>query len=292
MATAFWRDYRAYRRDAAPPDDAVTAATSGVHHEAQLTKDYHRVEKGLSLRAPSRPFGAAVDARLQLLLAGAATDAAHPPYVGYAQDAREALATWNSGGAVAEGINIPPIPRPEIAPELLEQYFTSRHSVRDFDDERLVDPALVAEAVRLATYTPSVCNRQSGRAHLFQGAEASENVLVHQNGNRGFRAQVRSVIVVTSERRLFAGAEERNQRWIDGGLFAMTLVWALHGLGVASCMLNTAASHERLDALRKAADIPENEDIICMIALGYPSAEGIRVARSPRRPLEQVLRIH
>ena len=41
-----------------------------------------------------------------------------------------------------------------------------------------------------------------------------------------------------------------------------------------------------------AAGIPSSEDVICMIAIGYPPDGGVRVARSPRRPVEQILTMH
>jgi nitroreductase len=220
---------------------------------------------------------------------GAATGV---PYVGFAEDARAALQTWNAEGTVIDLIS--PMAT-VIAPTdaiVLDEFITSRRSVRDFDETRQVDPAIVVEAVRLASHTPSVCNRQAARVHEYRGHENAARILAHQNGNAGFRDQVQNVLVVTVERGLFAGASERNQRWIDGGLFAMTLVWALHGLGVSSCMLNWSMTNDRSDALRAAAGIPSSEDVICMIAIGYPPDGGVRVARSPRRPVEQILTMH
>ncbi|MDR6904791.1 nitroreductase [Agromyces sp. 3263] len=292
MYSEFLRDYRRYRDSAAPVDDAVTPVVSGVNLEAQLTKDYHRVEKGLSLRRPKQPFGAAVEHRLSMLIPVAGAQQADAAYLRFAEDAKGALLTWNDGGAVDDDVSPPALPAPLFGAVELDRFFATRHSVRDFDETRPVEPATIEEAVRLATYTPSVCNRQAGRVHAFSGAEDAARILAHQNGNGGFRDQVRSVLVVTVERGLFAGAAERNQRWIDGGLFAMTLVWALHGLGVSSCMLNWSMTNDRTDALRQAAGIPDSEDVICMIAIGYPPEAGFRVARSPRRPVSQVLTTH
>ena len=290
MGAEFARDYRAYRATAAPTDDAASAELSGIHLETQVTKDYHRVEKGLSLRSPKHPFGDAVDRRLAMLVpAGAAIDEG---YQAFAVDAREALAGWNTAGSLSDIVSPMAAPSDAIDPELLEQFFATRHSVRDFDEHRPVDPRLIDEAVRLAGCTPSVCNRQAARVHVFEGAEDSARILAHQNGNAGFRHHVRMVMIVTVERGLFAGAGERNQRWVDGGLFAMTLVWALHGLGLSSCMLNWSMTNARTDALRQEAGIPASEDVICLIAVGHAPAEGYRVARSPKRPLSQVLTRH
>jgi nitroreductase len=312
MYSEFLRDYRRYRDSAAPSDRTVTEMLSGVNLEAQLTKDYHRVEKGLSLREPKQPFGAAVERRLSMLIpvaagagagagadgpdaaAGAAAGAetADAPYLRFAQEARGALGTWNDRGTIDDDLSPQALPAPLFGAVEMDRLFATRHSVRDFDEHRPVEPATLEEAVRLATYTPSVCNRQAGRVHAFSGADDAARILAHQTGNAGFRSQVRSVLVVTVERGLFAGTDERNQRWIDGGLFAMTLVWALHGLGVSSCMLNWSMSNAQSDALRTEAGIPDSEDVICLIAIGYPPQRGFRVARSPRRPVGQVLTTH
>ncbi|MGI9822607.1 nitroreductase family protein [Agromyces sp. Marseille-Q5079] len=292
MYSEFLRDYRRYRDSAAPSDEAVTAVVSGVNLEAQLTKDYHRVEKGLSLREPKQPFGAAVERRLAMLIPVAGAQASEAPYLRFAEDAHGALGSWNGGGGVDDEVSPPAMPAPLFGAVEMDRFFATRHSVRDFDETRPVEAATVEEAVRLTTYTPSVCNRQAGRVHAFSGADDAARILAHQNGNAGFRSQVRSVLVVTVERGLFAGATERNQRWVDGGLFAMTLVWALHGLGVSSCMLNWSMTNAQSDALRREAGIPDSEDVICMIAIGYPPEQGFRVARSPRRPVSQVLTTH
>jgi nitroreductase len=288
----FYLDFRGYLGSCAPADEAVHEKLRGTNLEAQLTKDYHRVEKGLSLRAPKRPFGSLVDARLSLLIPAAA-NAARTDFVNYAEDARTALADWNSSGIVSELVSPAHVSSGSaLTYGELEAFFASRRSVRDFDERRLVDRQTVEAAVRLGAHTPSVCNRQAARVHAFYGADQAQRILRHQNGNSGFRPQVQTVLIVTVERGLFAGAGERNQRWIDGGLFAMTLVWALHGLGVSSCMLNWSMTNAKTDALRQAAAVPASEDVICMIAVGYQPKEGVRVARSERRPVDQILTNH
>ncbi|GAA4741716.1 hypothetical protein GCM10023328_23660 [Modestobacter marinus] len=109
-----------------------------------------------------------------------------------------------------------------------------------------------------------------------------------QNGNAGFRDQIPCLLVVTVDAKLFAGAGERNQRWVDGGLYAMSLVWALHAQGVASCMLNWSVGHAQSRRLRGAAGIPDHLDVVTLVAAGHPR-DGLRVARSPRRPVDEVL---
>jgi nitroreductase len=113
-------------------------------------------------------------------------------------------------------------------------------------------------------------------------------LLSFQNGNRGYGDQAGAVLLITADMRAFTMLGERNQAWIDGGLFAMSLNYALHSLGLGACMLNWSVEKGQDEALRAAFAIPEQEVVIMMMAVGH-MPERLRVARSPRRPLKSVL---
>src|SRR5207244_3137840 len=80
----------------------------------------------------------------------------------------------------------------------LSAFFESRFSVRDFADGD-VDPALIASAVRMAQKTPSVCNRQSARVHVFGDVAETAVLLAHQGGSSGFGHRASKVLVVTAD---------------------------------------------------------------------------------------------
>lgn len=288
-------DRQRHARYMTPADAAFTPNLSDRHLETQLTKDYHRIEKGLAMPAPKRPFGSAVESRLTALLPVA--DRSNDPLVqkaaARAREALSALEAWNIAGSA--DTDIAPIAdqsRPMPAKNELEDWFNSRHSMRDFDPSHAVDNHLLATAASWSRKTPSVCNRQAGRVHVFQDRETIAELLKVQAGNAGFGQTVPTLVVFTAESTLFAGTGERNQRWIDGALFAMTYTWALHGLGVHSCMLNWSKRNAHSKVARRIGDIPDSEDIICFLAIGYPRNGQSRVARSPRRDIDDVLSIH
>lgn len=285
-AREFMRDMRRYYRYSAPAGTESFSKLSGRNLECQVTKDYHRIEKGLSLSSPRQPFGIKVQERLEVLMgtAGAAGN-----YIQYAGDAITALESWNSDGVIdplvcPDGSSLM---RASIDSAELEKFFASRRSVRSFDPSLPVPEELIRSAVSMALNTPSVCNRQPWRVHVFESGEA-QDVLRHHNGSAAFASTIPAVAVVTSDSRLFSGSGERNQRWIDGGLFAMSLVWALHGQGLATCMLNWSRVNSASDALRETAAIGDSEEIIVMIAIGYPT-DNFRIARSSRRDVDSVL---
>lgn len=282
------REYRAdrrrYLRFTAPEERILSVPTTDRAVETQATKDYHRVEKALALKGVKRPFGDALGRRLDTVLPLLDTDS---ELYAHTASARRALDRWNSDGVVDDEVS--PVqnnatftmPRQD-----LRALFSSRHSVRNFDSSRAVPRELLEEAVDLASRTPSVCNRQSWRTYFATTPETTRGLLQYQNGNSGF-GDVPVVALITADARLFAGVGERNQGWIDGGLFAMSFVWALHGLGLSSCMLNMSVRNERADALRAAFGIPDHELVIMQVAIGYPAPE-YRVARSPRRPRTEI----
>lgn len=278
----FRLDKRRYAKAMMPEDKFTSARLSGRNLEAQLTKDYHRVEKGLALRDPKRPFGSEVHRRLDMLMPSAPADAT---YLAHAQSAREALDGWNADGDRRDDIS----PIRDIAERGISDasaFFNSRHSVRDFDDREVANEAL-AEAVRLAISTPSVCNRQAWFVRFLEGADARD-ALKLQNGNLGFGHAIPKIALITVDARMFAGAGERNQAWIEGGLFSMSLVWALHSLGVDSCMLNMSVRNRTSSKLRKRFALDDSELVIMLIGIGY-GREGHRRARSPRRTSNEVI---
>lgn len=276
---------------------------------ARITMDYHRIEKGLALRNPRLGFGSDVIERLLSMVPhyegryGAAlpTKAARVALQEYmefhsAKDMRFPKLEGFLSGRSLEVDELDTAGTLMVKREAIHRqsgidflgFANSRFSVRQFSGERVAVESIEC-AILAALKSPSVCNRQTARVHFFQAAELVEKILGFQNGNRGFGEQAGGLLVVTSDMRGFVSVGERNQCWIDGGIFSMSLVYALHALGIGSCMLNWSAEYPRDKALRRAANIPDSEAVIMMIAVGHMLDE-FSVARSPRRAVSDVLR--
>lgn len=261
----------------------------GMRLDASATRHYHRVEKGFSLPAPKRPFGKRALPALNRVLANPNVDESKI-YPAEARIILAALEQWNEHGVVTDVV----APRADtlvgnpLDAETTAAFITSRHSVRDFE-ARTVDRALISEAVRIASYAPSVCNRQSWRVCWIDEPSQVKSLLSIHSGSRGFAEGVPGVFIITYDIRAFEDTMERNQGWIDGGLYSMNLLLALHGLGLGAVPLNWSRRNSSTTKLRKMAKLPEHENVVMMIAAGYP-AEGHRVARSARRPVSEILR--
>lgn len=168
-----------------------------------------------------------------------------------------------------------------------KEFVYSRYSIRNFAPGKIPDK-LIQEAVYIAQKTPSVCNRQSSKVYVFSNEKNKKEILQYQNGNAGFGQYADKVLLVTVDLNDFRAAMERNQAYIDGGMYAMSLIYALHSLGIGSCPLNLSLTHDEEEKLKKVAGINESEVCMMMIAIGN-IPEKLNVAWSPRRDVEKVL---
>jgi nitroreductase len=76
---------------------------------------------------------------------------------------------------------------------------------------------------------------------------------------------------------------------LDIGIVIQTICLAAQGLGVDSLIASSLVIHR--DVIRRELEIPENLNIVTGIGLGHADPESIiNTYRSPRRPIEEVVR--
>lgn len=298
-------DYRRFRRHSG----AFPLRTNAQAQAARITKFYHMVEKGLALPSPRPGFGHYAIGELCVLLGSEIARGVRAPHVAKALDSLQAYADFNAAhggetpravfdvlkqgaeagiGCTSEAVKA--VSREEILQATafdVERFFSTRCSVRQFAGG-MIDKATIEAAVRMAQSAPSVCNRQSARVHVITDPARRDALLRFQNGNRGFGETASALAIITSDLSHFVEPSERYQAWVDGGLFAMTLALALHGLGLGTCFLNWSSSSDNDQRFRKAMPLDETETVITFLAIGT-LPEQFTVARSPRKPLDEVL---
>lgn len=164
-----------------------------------------------------------------------------------------------------------------------------RRSIREFTGAPVADED-IRRAVQIAMQAPSVCNRQAARVHEFRDPRLIKAALDLQGGFSGYKMPPR-LLLVTSDLTAFLFATERNQAYIDGGLFMMTLLLGLQRVGLGSCSLNTAMGPERESQIRKILSIPEDEVFISFVATGHYDPT-ILTPRSKRITVDEVLVSH
>lgn len=87
-------------------------------------------------------------------------------------------------------------------------------------------------------------------------------------------------MIVTIDRRLEVGS------WLDLGMFIENILIAARGRGLHTCPQAAFAPYHR--QLRPILDIPENEVVVCGVALGYEDkSKPENQLRSERAPLDE-----
>lgn len=167
-----------------------------------------------------------------------------------------------------------------------EKFVKTRHSIRYFSNEK---PAIAAinKALADAQQTPSACNRQSWYSYVFD-TEQTHELLAWQEGAKGFDKDVPMAILVTANLNAFL-AWEPHQAYVDGGMYAMTLIYALHAQGLGTVPLSTGFKEKKIRRLHKKFSIPENEVPIVIIGIGC-LLDNFNVAISERKPIELTTR--
>lgn len=278
--------------------------------EGRLMANAHVVEKGLSLEKPRPKFGLDTIKTLLTLVQKYIKDN-HPTNNFAFQSANQALLDYLefhrikgvSLGVVEKKINDLSNGRTnKVGGSTMilntEKYFksdsfadvlTKRRSVRNFLSAP-VSLKKIENAVRLALNSPSVCNRQSWRVYTLNRKHLVDQVLDLQRGNRGFRNKIKTLLVVTSDLSSFQGFNERNQCFIDGGLFSMSLLLSLHSVKLASCPMNWSYNFDEDIKIRKVLKIRKSETIIMIIAVGNMPPR-VKVPRSLKKSVPETLKI-
>jgi len=170
-----------------------------------------------------------------------------------------------------------------------DRFSNSRHSVRNFAGE--LDMERVNLAIGLAQNTPSSCNRQTSHVHIVRDREAIKKILELQKGSRGFYHLVDKLLIVTADVSVYQSADERNCAYVDGGMYAMNLMYSLHFHKIATCALNWCKTPDEDRQLRKLVPIPENEVVVIFIACG-DTPDDFQVAHSRRNQYQDIISLH
>jgi nitroreductase len=168
-----------------------------------------------------------------------------------------------------------------------ESFFYSRRSIRSFSSERITKDDVI-RAITLAKSAPSACNRQAWHVYYISNPSIVKDVLKLQNGNRGFGSEVSDLLIIAGDLKAFGTAQERNQVYIDSGIFGMSLMFALHSLGLASCALNWGTLPKDDKSLRKTIPLEDSHTVSFMLAVGKPKENNI-VCASTRVPTDSIL---
>jgi nitroreductase len=282
---------------------------------SELTFQFHKLEKGLCIGGPKRFFGrdpVIATCRLVERWHRAGLPSGDPVFVGaietlraYRRRLAETPPPPAEAGAIYRMLDrcmalapeapqlSTPLPYRQSEPgtaDVFDRLCMDRRSVRAYRADE-VPMQLLNEAIEVAQFSPSACNRQPWHVHIYRDPSRIKAMLELQNGNAGFGHTLTTLCVITADANAFFDASERNEQFIDAGLFTMSLVLSLQARGLASCCLNWCVTPDKDREAHRRGDIPEDQKIIMYLAVGYAAEEAL-VPRSPRRALSTVVSVH
>ena len=298
----FLSDYRRYRRHSAYFHRETPSA-----RELEITVLYHSLEKGflheggdLRLR-----FGRAKVARLLQLLQAwreeglpessqiIAAQEILSAYYSYHREREADISDYFPDAAYAALAHHSTRRAVEVTPEEARHgdfatFAPSRHSIRRFSD-RPVPDELLREVIRLTNTAPSACNRQEVRVHSVSEPAIVREILDLQGGFRSESEGIRQLLLVTADLTFtYMEGMDRQQPYIDGGIYLMNLLYALHYHGVGACAGNASLLPRDEARILSLTGCRESEALIAIVPIGFP-ATPILTTPSRRRPPEETL---
>lgn len=145
-------------------------------------------------------------------------------------------------------------------------FVKSRHSIRNFTGNK-IDPLLVEKALEIAENTPSACNRQPWNVYVFYNETNIQAILDIQTGAKQFKNDISCLILITSSCNYFF-SYEYHQPYVNGGLYSMNLLLALHSVGLGTIPLNMGISQDKVSAIFDLCNISSSEVPIMLIGVG------------------------
>jgi nitroreductase len=161
-----------------------------------------------------------------------------------------------------------------------------RRSIRWFLD-RPVPRELVDQAFLAAGQAPSACNRQPFVFRVFDDKDRARQIAAIPLGTKGFSHEVPAIVAVVGRLRAYPLERDRHAIYVDGSLAAMSFMFALETLGLASCPINWPDTEPQESIIARELNLDPDERVVMLIAFGYPDPEGL-IPYSAKRELQEL----
>lgn len=172
----------------------------------------------------------------------------------------------------------------------LDEVFATRRSIRAYEAGKTISEAQIRELLMATQNAPSWANMQPSKYYVALSEEKRNAVLELIGGNKERVSNASAFLVSafeTGKSGFFRGTplDATGNLWgaYDNGLSNAYLVLKARAMGFDTLIMGM----RNADELRRVFDIPEEETILAVIALGYRAQEpNIPV----HRPLDEVVK--
>lgn len=153
----------------------------------------------------------------------------------------------------------------------------SRRSVRKFTDEP-ISHDIMNEIIDAARFSPSWKNTQIARYTVIENKDimkkiAEDCVLGFEFNTKTLSRATAIVVVSYITKRCgyerdgsFSTSKEDRWEMFDAGIATQTFCLAAHDKGIGTCIIGIFDE----DAIAKEINLPENQKVGCVIAMGHP----------------------
>ena len=169
--------------------------------------------------------------------------------------------------------------------EVFEKILFNRRSCRNFNQSKTITQETFYKLIKYANASPSSCNRQTCLTYIISNKEDLSFCENFSQGGKGFASQASSILIICVDMSSYILPSERNLIFVDGGIYAQSLMLGAEILGLSTCFLNWVfQTREEEKKLQQRFKIPEYYEIIGLICIGYSEFENNPV---PRKPLQE-----
>ena len=172
----------------------------------------------------------------------------------------------------------------------LDEVFASRRSIRAYEPGRTISEAQMRELFAATQNAPSWANMQPTKYYVALSQEKHDAVLEMIGGNKERVVNACAFVVSTFEKGksgFFRGmpANDAGEFWgaYDNGLSNAYFVLKARAMGFDTLIMGMREA----DKLRELFEIPEEEAVMAVIALGYRAQEPNTPAH---RPLDEIVK--
>ena len=159
-----------------------------------------------------------------------------------------------------------------------------RYSLKSYDS-RKVEKDKLDVILEAAKFAPTAKNLQNNLIYVVE----SEEALAKVDELTPCRYGASTVLVISYDRSnvyTYPGGKY-DSGFEDAAIVATHIILAAKSIGVDSCWINNFDP----DQAREVFDLPENEDVVCFIDLGYPrEGAGPLANHSKRKDLDEFVR--
>ena len=169
-------------------------------------------------------------------------------------------------------------------------FVKSRHLIRNFKIQKLRYKD-IKEAIEIAKYSPSACNRQNIKIHYYSSKKQRQNAIDYSIGKEMNISNGVNTFIITYDFNGINSKRGRNQGYFNAGLFTMNLINTFHSKGIGSYLVHFEDNIENEEKLKKINNIPSNERITNILIVGYYDKKSF-FPLSPRKEDKLYLKIH